>query len=322
MHMKSTLTRTMVLAGALGMLPLAARAQTDQGWDPTLPRPGVQKVAGLGVAKWKLGGVFADRPGPVGPVPRGTLERLYDNGAQESLFMADVQPHRAGDEVSFLEGACLGGPARVMSVEFGMYVNPGPNGEADFDAYCLFYNNVNEAGTPVNTGFAGGFFIEVRDITSLVAYTTGPIDLRDVLPNGIPIADEEFFVDLRFYEPGSVTTLSSRATPIFSGTGATIGSSADVYWRDVNENGQYDSDEGRTFGGLPHLANFYMVLEGTIEAGCAADFNGDGVVDSNDFFAFLEAYFASGPGADFNYDGQVNSQDFFDYLTAFFAGCP
>ncbi len=54
---------------------------------------------------------------------------------------------------------------------------------------------------------------------------------------------------------------------------------------------------------------------------CAADFNGDGVANSQDFFDFLNAFFAADPSADFNHDGVINSQDFFDFLNAFFAGC-
>ncbi len=54
---------------------------------------------------------------------------------------------------------------------------------------------------------------------------------------------------------------------------------------------------------------------------CAGDFNGNGVVNSQDFFDFLSAFFAALPSADYNGDGTINSQDFFDYLTAFFAGC-
>jgi hypothetical protein len=49
-----------------------------------------------------------------------------------------------------------------------------------------------------------------------------------------------------------------------------------------------------------------------------ADFNADGVVNSQDFFDFLSAFF--GGNADFNGDGVTNSQDFFDFLTVFFAG--
>lgn len=49
-----------------------------------------------------------------------------------------------------------------------------------------------------------------------------------------------------------------------------------------------------------------------------ADFNADGVVNSQDLFDFLVAFFAG--DADFNHDGATNSQDFFDYLVAFFRG--
>jgi hypothetical protein len=55
---------------------------------------------------------------------------------------------------------------------------------------------------------------------------------------------------------------------------------------------------------------------------CTADWNGSGVVDSQDYFDFVSAFFAGMPRADFNHSGQVDSQDYFDFLNAFFAGCP
>ena len=54
---------------------------------------------------------------------------------------------------------------------------------------------------------------------------------------------------------------------------------------------------------------------------CAADFNGDRVVTSQDFFDLLRAFFESSPAADFNENGVLNSQDFFEFLRALFAGC-
>lgn len=61
-------------------------------------------------------------------------------------------------------------------------------------------------------------------------------------------------------------------------------------------------------------------LSGPVEGpACVADWDGSGVVNSQDFFAFLADFFSR--GADVNADGVTDSRDFFEYLAAFFAGC-
>jgi hypothetical protein len=60
----------------------------------------------------------------------------------------------------------------------------------------------------------------------------------------------------------------------------------------------------------------------SVGTACAADFNADGALNSQDFFDFLAAFFDERAEADFNQDTVVNSQDFFEFLTAFFTGCP
>jgi hypothetical protein len=52
---------------------------------------------------------------------------------------------------------------------------------------------------------------------------------------------------------------------------------------------------------------------------CAADWDGDGELGSDDFFAFVSDYFV-GQG-DFNTDGAMDSNDYFAFLTAYFEGC-
>ena len=55
---------------------------------------------------------------------------------------------------------------------------------------------------------------------------------------------------------------------------------------------------------------------------CAADLNGDGVLNFFDVSAFLTAFNATDPSADFNNDGMFNFFDVSAFLAEFNAGCP
>jgi hypothetical protein len=58
-----------------------------------------------------------------------------------------------------------------------------------------------------------------------------------------------------------------------------------------------------------------------VSRNCPPDYNGDGVVNSQDFVAFLNDFVAGNPDADYNDDGVINSQDFVAFLNDFVAGC-
>ncbi len=56
-------------------------------------------------------------------------------------------------------------------------------------------------------------------------------------------------------------------------------------------------------------------------AACAGDFNGDGVLNTQDVLAFLNAWAAGDAAADFNGDGAVNTLDVLAFLNAWTEGC-
>ncbi len=69
-------------------------------------------------------------------------------------------------------------------------------------------------------------------------------------------------------------------------------------------------------------ASLGMTIVASGLASCAADVNGDGMLNFFDVSAFLSAFSAMDPAADFTGDGEFNFFDVSDFLAAFAAGCP
>ena len=69
---------------------------------------------------------------------------------------------------------------------------------------------------------------------------------------------------------------------------------------------------------ITYEANRVLV---TIANTCIADFNGDGIVNTQDFLAFLNAWSSGNTSADIDGNGTVNTLDFIMFLNLWNAGC-
>ncbi|MFG0244005.1 MAG: S8 family serine peptidase [Phycisphaerales bacterium JB054] len=65
----------------------------------------------------------------------------------------------------------------------------------------------------------------------------------------------------------------------------------------------------------------WAAVQAALDAGCVADFNGDGAVNTNDVLAFLNAWNDGDPRADINGDGNINTNDVLAFLNLWNAGC-
>lgn len=80
-----------------------------------------------------------------------------------------------------------------------------------------------------------------------------------------------------------------------------------------------DLSDEYPFQGTGPLGTFTFTLVSV--SGCAADFNDDGVVNTQDVLSFLNAWNAGDLSADITADGVVNTQDVLAFLNLWSAGC-
>ncbi|MDX2146374.1 MAG: hypothetical protein SFZ23_02540 [Planctomycetota bacterium] len=71
----------------------------------------------------------------------------------------------------------------------------------------------------------------------------------------------------------------------------------------------------------PEVLRAELLALEVCQPNCAADFNGDGVVDFFDYLDFALAYSIDDPSADFNNDGVVDFFDYLDFALAYDVGC-
>jgi len=85
---------------------------------------------------------------------------------------------------------------------------------------------------------------------------------------------------------------------------------------------RFDSHESGTATARPQLIITYTTPPPPPV--CTADFDGDGLLTSDDLSSYITAFFNVPPlsGADFNASGGVDPDDLSDYIGAYFAGCP
>lgn len=74
---------------------------------------------------------------------------------------------------------------------------------------------------------------------------------------------------------------------------------------------------GRTVEPIYHATDVVLV----VSIGCAGDWNGDNLINTQDVIAYLNSWAAKDPAADLNGDGLVNTQDVIAFLNAWSAGC-
>ena len=187
---------------------------------------------------------------------------FYDNtpGAGETAFFSTSSPRTSGgDDIFFPAGSF---PGLLTSMQFGYFVTGAPA----FDAHVTFWGSLNVAaasGQPV-------FSDKLAEITvPLPASGFGTaisptVDLTALPGGGVPVLDGDMGFQLDFRISGTATLVPNDAASYsFDGTGPNVGSSGDIYWRDLNANQQITGEEARNFGGgLGSLANFVLRLDG------------------------------------------------------------
>lgn len=176
---------------------------------------------------------------------------VYEN-ILDNVFTTTTRPPRAIDDVTLASGQ-----TKFNCVNFGFNINGTT--AIDLRVEINFFQTINYGANPgpLNSGPLGTVVVTYLGLLP-GQYQSGLVDFSGSLGT-VTVADGNLGVELVFRDPNTMA-LSTRTTVVFAGGGPAIGSSIDMYARDVNGNSVYDAGEGRTFTGGINQANFFLEL--------------------------------------------------------------
>jgi len=167
------------------------------------------------------------------------------------------------------------------------------------------------------------------DVPPRLIARTPPLLGSEAFRLGVTGVDEGELVTLlvsRNPPVGGLLTPDETRGPVAAVRGGGVAPVATVFWP-VPGDGRYD---GETFyfqfetetGARSEVAQAVLFCgNGVCESECAADTNGDGVLDLGDIGAFVAWFLAGDLAADLNGDGVLDHGDLGAFVTGFLSGC-
>jgi hypothetical protein len=201
-----------------------------------------------------------DCPGGVCSFP---LVSLYEN--ESSLVTwSTAYPRSVLDDI-VLGGPLAVPPARIRWVEFPVFLNDtgGLPAGSTLRVEIRFWDTLATAASPVNSGYLGGaaWLVPGPLPHNVYAYS-------GLLPPGSLIAPSDPALAVQIDYRDDASGALAYGTVVFSnggGSGPQTGSSQNLYYRDVDANGQFDPGDARSLA-APDLANVYLHLAGELPA--------------------------------------------------------
>ncbi len=171
-----------------------------------------------------------------------------------SVFRSPANPNFVFESLTL---APNGSPLAVREFETAFVVNVA----TALVLRVRFWDQFNASLTPVNSGQLGTTQLYDFGATPFAqgAYSTGHV----LVTPRIDLIDPDVGIELEYLDrTNGLPVTGGAVTVAFAGSGVSIGSSPDQYFRDANGNGQFDPTDARSFAGPPKLANFYLHING------------------------------------------------------------